>query len=99
MYRQLRRGRTVPVFVLLILVAGVFGLASPGRAGAVGDKPTLTKDVDANGDAVFSDTENVPKTVSYPWAVTFRLTYTGGSFNHKIVALTDSTTSDLGDCA
>jgi hypothetical protein len=100
MYKRLRRGKTVPVFVLLVLVAGVFALASPGRAGAtVGDKPTLTKDVDANGDAVFSDTENVPKTVSYPWTVTFRLTYTGGSFDHKIVALTDSTTSDLGSCA
>ena len=37
-------GRTVSALALLVLVAGVFGLVSPARAGAtIGDKPTLTK--------------------------------------------------------
>ena len=97
--RWASRAAMVLVFALLLLTGSVFGLVSPGRAGADLAKPTLTKDVDANGDAVFSDTENVPKTVSYPWTVTYRLTVTAGSFNHKIVSLTDSTTSDLGGCA
>jgi hypothetical protein len=71
-----------------------------GAASAAGDlKPTLTKQVDANADGVFNATENVPKIVSYPWTVTYQLTFDAGSFSHRIVALADSTTGDLGGCA
>ena len=89
--------------VLFLLALGITGAAlfvGGGRASAtVGDKPTLTKSVDANGDAIFNDTENVAKTVTYPLTVTYQLTVTAGSFDHQIVAITDSTTSDLGGCA
>jgi len=97
--RWATRARIASLLALLALVVGAFGLVSPAHAGVVGVKPTLTKDVDANGDGVFNDTENVAKTASYPLTVTFRLTITAGSLNHTIDSLTDSTTANLGGCA
>jgi hypothetical protein len=79
-------------------MAALVAVIGAGSAAADGVKPTLTKSVDANGDAVFSDTENVPKTVSYPWTVTYQLTVSAGSFNHTITTITDSTTSNIGGC-
>ena len=107
MQMQLRRGRAsrlarfaLPI-VLLAAVAGVVGCFSVGSASADLAKPTIAKDVDANGDPIFSDTENVPKTVTYPWTVTYRLTVhrpgPSGAF-HTIVGIPDSTTSDIGSC-
>jgi hypothetical protein len=95
----MRLRRTASVVALLALVGALVALVGAGPASADALKPTLTKSVDANGDNVFNDTENVPKNVTYPWTVTYQLTVTAGSFNHKIVALTDSTTTDLGGCA
>src|SRR4051812_41965502 len=82
----------VAIVAMLTLAGMVLALGSPGPAAAA-DKPTITKDVDANGDAVFNDSENVSKSVTYPLTVTFRLTVDAGSFSsHKIVSITDSTT-------
>jgi len=93
-----RPAKLVSMLVLLAVIAGLTALVGARPAAAVGEKPTLTKSVDANADGVFSDTENVPKTVSYPWTVTYQLTITAGTFKHRIDVITDSTTSDLGGC-
>src|SRR6476620_6148791 len=96
--RRSRRLKSGSVLVLLSVMAALVAVIGAGSAAADGVKPTLTKSVDANGDAVFSDTENVPKTVSYPWTVTYQLTVSAGSFNHTITTITDSTTSNIGGC-
>jgi hypothetical protein len=90
--------KAISVVTLLTLTGLLVALMSAGPAAADGVKPTITKDVDANGDAVFNDMENVAKTVSYPLSVTYRLTVTSGTFQHKIVAIIDSTTNDIGGC-
>ena len=64
---------------LLTLTSALVALMGARPAAAASLKPTITKDVDANSDAVFSNTENVPKTVTYPWTVTYRLTIFGGT--------------------
>ena len=91
---------------LLTLTSALVALRGARPAAAASLKPTITKDVDANNDAVFSNTENVPKTVTYPWTVTYRLTIFGGTAPgpsgafHTIVGISDSTTCDIGivDC-
>jgi hypothetical protein len=96
--------KTVSLLAVLALSGALLVLVGVGSAAADSAKPTITKDVAAANDGVWADTENVPKTVSYPWTVTYRLTIFGGtapgplgSF-HEIVSITDSTTSDIGDC-
>ena len=96
--RASRLARFALPIVALVAVAGVVGCFSVGSASADLAKPSIAKDVDANGDSIFNDTENVPKTVTYPWTVTFRLTISSGSFSHVIVSITDSTTSNIGSC-
>lgn len=90
--------KAVSVVALLTLTGLLVSFASARPAAAVGDRPTVTKDVDANGDGIFNDTENVAKNVTYPLTVTYRLTLTAGSFDHKIVSITDSTTNNIGGC-
>jgi hypothetical protein len=103
MHRRLRPSRPllkgIAVVTLLTLTGLLISFASARPAAAVGDKPTVTKSVDANGDGIFNDSENVAKNVTYPLTVTYQLTLTAGSFNHKIVSITDSTTSDIGSCS
>src|SRR5712691_5051089 len=87
----------VAVVVLAGLAGGLVVLVGGGSAAVT--KPTITKDVDANGDGVFSNSETVPTTATYPWTVTYRLTLTGRTVagsQVKVVSLTDSTTSNLG---
>jgi hypothetical protein len=96
--RALRVARFAVPVVLLVAVAGAVAVFGAGSASADLLKPSIAKDVDANGDAVFNDTENVPKTVTYPWTVTYRLTINSGSFAHTIASITDSTTNDIGSC-
>jgi hypothetical protein len=94
-----RRVTSVISVVALLTLTGLFvALMSPRTAAADLLKPTITKDVDANGDNVFNDSENVAKNVTYPLTVTYRLTVTAGSFSHTIVSITDSTTNDIGNC-
>jgi hypothetical protein len=81
--------------MLLVALAAAVGFAAVGSAGAT-TRPSLTKDVDANHDGVFNVTENVPKNVTYPWTVTYRLTIDTGSLSHHIDAITDNTTSNIG---
>ncbi len=98
--RSRRLCRFVATSALLAALALAVSFAMVGAASAASNvKPTLTKQVDANADGVFNDTENVPKNATYPLTVTFQLTMDAGSFAHKIVAIADSTTSDIGDCA
>jgi len=90
---------------LLSLTAALVALMGARPAAAASLKPTITKDVDANGDAVFSNRRTFAKTVTYPWTVTYRLTIFGGTAPgplgafHSIVAISDSTTNDIGSCA
>ena len=97
--------RMASLVALLTLTGALVALMGARPAAADSLKPTITKDVDANGDAIFSNTENVPKTVTYPWTVTYRLTIFGGTAPgplgafHSIVAISDSTTNDIGSCA
>jgi hypothetical protein len=95
-----RRFRWFVAFsAVLTAVAVVSSVFMSSASATIGEKPTLTKLVDANADGIFNATENVPKTVSYPWTVGYQLTIDAGTFNHKIVAITDSTTTDIGTCA
>ena len=71
--------RMASLVALLSLTGALVALMGARPAAAASLKPTITKDVDANNDAVFSNTENVPKTVTYPWTVTYRLTIFGGT--------------------
>jgi hypothetical protein len=96
-----KRVRACTLLLLLTLTGLLVSFASAKSAAAdiIGEKPTLTKSVDANGDNVFNDTENVAKNVVYPVTVTYQLTITSGTFQHHINAITDSTTNDIGSCA
>ena len=97
--RTVRRAAKVISVVTMLTLMGLFVASmSAAPAAADGAKPTITKDVDANGDNVFNDTENVAKNVTYPLTVTYRLTVTAGSFPHTIVSIIDSTTNDIGNC-
>jgi hypothetical protein len=99
-----RLARMVSVLALLVSIGGFVALVNAGPAAAASLKPTITKDVDANNDGVFNDSETVTKTASYPWTVTYRLTIFGGTAPgplgafHLIVSITDNTTNDIGDC-
>jgi hypothetical protein len=90
--------KAVSVVALLTLTGLLISFASARPAAADTLKPTLTKDVDANGDGIFHDSENVAKNVSYPLTVTYRLTITAGVLNHVIVSIVDSTTNNIGSC-
>src|SRR5439155_26198858 len=85
----------------VVLLAGLVGglVVLVGGGSAAVSRSTITKDVDANGDGVFSNSETVPTTATYPWTVTYRLTLTGGTpAGSQVDSLTDSTTSNLGGC-
>src|SRR5262245_16091260 len=93
-----RAAKVCSLLLLLSLTGLLVSFASPRPAAADLEKPTLTKSVDANGDNVFNDTENVAKNVVYPVTVTYQLTITTGSFQHHINTITDSTTNNIGTC-
>jgi hypothetical protein len=95
--RPLLKGIALVTLLTLTGLLVSFGTARSATADVVG-KPTVTKQVDANGDGIFNDSENVAKNVTYPLTVTYQLTLTAGAFNHKIVSIVDSTTSDIGGC-
>jgi hypothetical protein len=105
MHFQLRHPRkrcSTGVLVLLLLIGAVATAligAGSGASAPIGNHPSVTKDNDANHDGTYSDTENVPKNVTYPWVVTYRLTIDAGSFSHKIVAISDDLTSNLTSSA
>jgi hypothetical protein len=72
----------------------------PAAALATSNAPISKTDVvvdnDANGDNVFSDSENVAKNASYPLTVSYRLTLTADpNFAAPILALSDDKTSPL----
>jgi uncharacterized repeat protein (TIGR01451 family) len=96
--RRSSRSRAIATCALLALIAATLMAVGGGSTAAAssGAKPSVTKDNDANHDTVFSDTENVPKNVSYPWVVTYRLTLDAGTFgSHTIAAISDNMTSTL----
>jgi hypothetical protein len=90
-----RHMRSVLLFGALIIGAALISSVGGTAASAAGTPPSITKDNDANHDGIYSDTENVPKNVSYPWTVTYRLTINTGTFNHTIQSITDSLTTNL----
>jgi hypothetical protein len=94
-----RAAKACSLLLLLSLTGLLVSFASPRSAAADTGRPTLTKSVDANGDNVFNDTENVAKNVVYPVTVTYQLTITTGGFQHHINTITDSTTNNIGNCA
>ena len=94
-----RRSRAAAAIALLVLVAATTMLVGGSSAFAAGTSPSVSKDNDANHDSVYSTTENVPKNVTYPWVVTYRLTLNAGTFgSHKVAAISDDMTTqpDLG---
>ena len=91
-----RRSRAAAAIALLALVATTLMLVGGSSAFAAGTSPSVSKDNDANHDMVYSTTENVPKNVTYPWTVTYRLTLNAGTFaSHKVVAISDDMTTNL----
>jgi hypothetical protein len=71
-----RKGRrALAVLVLLTLVGVVTALAGgAGSASATVQVFSISLSNDANHDGAFSDTENVAKTATYPYTVTFQVT-------------------------
>jgi hypothetical protein len=87
-----------PVLLMCALIIGAALISSVGgtASGATGTPPSIAKDNDANHDGIYSDTESVPKSVTYPWTVTYRLTIDAGSFGgHTLQSITDSLTTNL----
>jgi hypothetical protein len=84
-------------FVFLALVCSVFAtVALTGSAFATSTTLSGTDvavDNDANHDGTFSDTESVPKNVTYPWTVTYRMTLTAGTFHALVQTLSDDQTA------
>ena len=70
-----------PVLLMCALIIGAALISSVGgtASGATGTPPSIAKDNDANHDGIYSDTESVPKSVTYPWTVTYRLTIDAGT--------------------
>jgi hypothetical protein len=99
-----RRGRTIATIaivaslaVLVSMLTASVSLAAPGEA-------QIGLANDANHDGVFNNVENVPKNVTYPWVVTFRLSITSGPLSgpggayHTIRTITDADGADLSGC-
>ena len=85
------RGRMVKALVpVLLLAAGLALTGGVSTASAAAVKPSVSLDNDANHDGVFSDTENVAKSASYPWTVTYRLTINAGTLGHTVAAISDT---------
>jgi len=69
-----------------------------------GSRLTVTKTNNASHKGVFSQTETVPASATFPWTVTYRLTIFGGTTPglhgpfHKIDSITDSNTTNIGTC-
>jgi hypothetical protein len=94
--RSSKGGHLVVLAALVVGAVLVSGFGGTTASGAInGTPPSIAKDNDANHDGVYNDTENVPKNVSYPWTVTYRLTINSGTFSHKLQSITDSLTSNL----
>ena len=88
--------RSVLLVTALIIGSVLISSAGGTASGATGTPPSITKDNDANHDGIYSDTENVPKNVAYPWTVTYRLTIDAGTFGgHTLQSISDSLTSGL----
>src|SRR3954447_1146694 len=88
----------------LLAVCAALGLSAltlmlttaTASAATAPTKPSLQKDNDANRDGVFTDTENVPKGATYPFAVTYRLTIAAGTFSsHLLNGISDDLTMTL----
>ncbi len=103
------RGRTrrlVSVIGAMALLAALTPLVLPGpaTAGTGSPQPSLSKTNDADHDGIYHATENVPKNVSYPWTVSYRLSVFGGTSPgpigpfHTITSITDNRTSNIGSC-
>lgn len=91
-----RKARSfMPRSLALLLVLLFAFVAFGGSALASGTKPTISVANDANHDGTFSATENVAKNATYPWTVTYQLTISAGTFDHKIQSIADDTTSSL----
>ena len=92
--------RFAGLFVGMVLVVGVVFVVAGGGSAAPLPGPSVTKLNDADHDGVFSVTENVPKSVTYPWVVTYQVTFNAGTaLPHRIDSFADSNTSSVGSCA
>lgn len=89
----------------LMCVAALTGLVFASTSSAAPSNVSITKTNDANHDGVFSSTETIPTTATYPWTVTYQLAIFGGTTPgphgpfHTITSITDSNTTSLGSCA
>jgi hypothetical protein len=100
--RPAGRRKLLGVVGALVCVAALTGLVFASVSSAAPSTVSITKTNDANHDGVFSATETIPTTASYPWTVTYQLSLFGGSSGpavHTIQSITDSNTSQLGSCA
>jgi hypothetical protein len=92
------RDRRSPRLLQMLLLLGCIGFTlafMPGVALATTNSAggtDVVADNDANHDGTFSDTESVPKNVTYPWTVTYRLTITAGIFRAIVQSITDDKT-------
>ena len=89
---SMRRGSVVAMVAVLAAIAVIAVAAAPAFAAS---KPSVTVLNDADHDGTFSAVENVAKSATYPWTVTYQLTLDAGSFQHKIVSIQDNTTNNL----
>ena len=96
--RPQARSRTLRLFRIFALMVsiGLVMTAMTGSAFATSNTASGTDvavDNDANHDNAFSDTESVPKNVTYPWVVTYRLILSAGTFQATVKTLTDDQTA------
>jgi hypothetical protein len=99
-----RRRSKSPRLLAIALVLGCVGMFAFMPAAAMATTTSLSgTDVavenDANHDGIFSDSESVPKNVTYPWTVTYRLTLMVPHVDATVNSLTDNTTGPPLDTA